>query len=112
RRPINQQRMVAHRFERVRESGENCLFVMHYRRGFSMHQARGTHHFAAEGFADALMPKADAKYGQFAGKLAQECNRNASLGWSAWAWRDYDCAGCKRAYGGDIDSVVAAHGDF
>src|SRR5215469_7146213 len=35
---LDQQRMVAHRLEWVREPGENRFAVMHYRRGLAMHQ--------------------------------------------------------------------------
>src|SRR3984893_19125074 len=90
---FDQQRMVAHRLERILESLENGLAVMDYRRGLAMHQAPRASHRRAESLADALMAQAYAQNRDLPGHLMKQCNRNSRFRRSARAGRDHDRRG-------------------
>src|SRR5215469_6650953 len=59
--PLDQQRMIAHRVERARDGFKDRLAVMQHRRGFTVHEARGTYDTPTERFPDTLMAQADAE---------------------------------------------------
>src|ERR1035437_3518118 len=108
---IDQQRMIAHRFERARDACENRLAVVNYRRGLAVHQATRAHDLPAKRLADALQAEAHAENRNFTRHLAQQLQRDSGLGGSARSGRDDDCGGMKRANAGDIDGVVALDRD-
>ena len=53
--------MITGRFERLRHVFKNARAVVRNCGRFPMHQFRGTHNFAAENFADALVTEANAE---------------------------------------------------
>src|SRR6266852_5724406 len=109
---FDQQRMVAHRLERILEPLEYRLAVMDYRRGLAMHQAARASHGRAESLTDALMAKAYAQNRDLAGHLMKQCNRNSRLRRSARARRDHDRVGPLRPDSRNVDRVVTAHDNF
>src|SRR5260370_27347203 len=106
---FDQQRMVAHRLERILEPFENRLAVMDYRRGLAMHQAPCASHGRAESLTDALMAKAYAQNRDLAGHLMKQCNGNSRLRRSARAARHNDRRGPLRPDSRNIHRAGAAH---
>src|SRR5271156_1822516 len=110
-RRIHQQRMIAHRIERARNTREDRLAVVNYRRSLAVHQAIRAHDLAAERLADTLQAEAHAENRNLVRHLAQESQRDAGLGGSARSRRDDDRIGTQRANAGDFDGVVALDRD-
>jgi hypothetical protein len=86
---VNDERVIAHGFERRRDVFEDTLSVVSDGGGLAVHEARSAVHFAAVDSAEALMSEADAEHGDFAREVFDGFRRNAAIfDGFAWAWGD------------------------
>src|SRR5260370_1165516 len=104
--------MIPHRVEGIRQVREDRFAIVNHRRGLAMHQPARADDLRAERLADTLMTEAHAENRHLARHLAQDAERDTSLGRRARSRRDYDCARPERAHSGDVDRVVALHNYF
>jgi hypothetical protein len=74
-----------------------------------MHQVRGAHHAAAEGFSDRLMSQADAEHRHLSGEVADEFDADSGFVRRARSGRDDDPFGMHRFDVADRDLIVAAY---
>ena len=72
--------VVAGGFEGARQAGEDILASVQNRRGFAMHESRGTDDIASVNLADALVAKADSKNGDFSAEMPNHIATDARLG--------------------------------
>src|SRR5579862_1815820 len=74
---VNDQRMIAHRVERIRQPGENSATVVYHRRSLAMHQARGASDVAAKRLAHALLAETYAEDRKLTCKFPEDRERDA-----------------------------------
>ncbi len=80
--------------------------------GLAMHQMRRSHNIASEGRANRLMAQADSQQRYFAGKMANQRNRDSGFLRRAGARREQDPF---RVHGFNFrgrDLIIAAHLDL
>src|SRR5579871_1781817 len=89
-RPLNDQTMIAHRFERLRQSGQHTPPLMSNTREFTVHRDRRANDAPAIDLAHALMPQADAQDGRRLPKGQNDIVADACLVGRAGSGRDDD----------------------
>lgn len=95
----------------IGQAYEDALVVVKNGGGFAVHQGLGADDVAAEGFANALVAKAYAEYGQFARKVLHGGNGNTRFFGRTGAWPDDKVFGVKAGDFVETDFVIAAHLD-
>src|SRR5215472_16265081 len=84
---------------------------MHDGASFAMHEMRGANHATPEGFADCLVPEANAEHRNFVSKMPDEIDADAGFPWRARAGREHNPLG---THGFDFfhrDLIVSPHLD-
>src|SRR4030081_2722126 len=78
---LDNERVVASRGHRDRDSLKNTFIVMHNRTGLAVHQVRGAHYVAAEGRANSLMTKAHPEHRHLPSEVPYEIDADAGILW-------------------------------
>src|SRR5215510_4969782 len=81
---VNNQRMIARGTEAIRQAVKDAAMIVANFRRFAMHEIGRAHNPPAEYLSDCLVPKADTKYRNFPGKLANHCLRNPGIVGCSW----------------------------
>src|SRR5579885_2152101 len=94
----NDERMVASAGHGIAQVLEDGLTIMRDLAGLAMHYLWRADHFSAKGCTDGLMAQAHPKYGNFAGKVANQINGDAGVLRRAGARRNQDTIGLECLY--------------
>ena len=79
RRAVDDERVVARRFERIGQPGEHALVAVVDERRLAVHHRRGAHHVAAEHLADRLMAEAHTEDRARAGEAFDDRVRESRI---------------------------------
>src|SRR5690349_21446646 len=112
RATLDDEGVIAHDFQRIRESLEQSCPVVFNARRLAMHHAPGAHHLTSIRFADRLMSEAHAENRHFTSPAPDDGNGDTRLGWSLGAGRKNDRFGLQRLNVLDPQSVVASDVQF
>ena len=109
---VDDERLVAGRFEGAGQSGEDAAIVMENGRGFAVHETSRADDRAAVDVADALVSQADAEDGEARADFQDDVVGDAGFLRRAGAGRDDDGFGLEGLDFGDGDFVVALDDGF
>ena len=109
---LDDERVVACSFERLRDTAENALARVVNGRYFAMHQLPGVHDPAAEGLPDALVAETYAEDRDLTRKALDQRHRDAGFVGRARSGRNHDVRRPQRSHFFERYFVVAKHDDL
>src|SRR5207248_4835750 len=101
--------MITGGFERLCNVFKNACTMVRNRRCFPVHQLRGTHNFAAENFANALVTEANAEQRNVRSEFTNDLATDSSVARPAWSGRDANAFRNKFPNVSSADLIVASH---
>src|SRR5437773_4909059 len=101
--------MITGGFERLCNVFKNACTMVRNRRCFPVHQLRGTHNFAAENFANALVTEANAEQRNVRSEFTNDLATDSSVARPTWSGRDANAFRNKFPNVSSADLIVASH---